>query len=140
MNKTTKVFIDTNFLLIPALFKVDIFAEIERICSFNYELMIVDKTLDELRNIIAASKNAGKHKKAAKLALTIAEIAVKTKKLNVLQTKQDDKIKTVDRILLEIAKNEKIIVATQDKQLKKLLRLLGAGIIDLRKKQYLILG
>ena len=57
-----------------------------------------------------------------------------------IHVKQDDKIKTVDRILLEIAKNEKILVATQDKQLKKLLRLLGARIIDLRKKQYLILG
>ena len=135
-----KIFLDTNFLLIPALFKVDIFAEIERICSFNYELIIIDKTLDELKNIIASAKNAGKHKKAAKLAFTIAENAVKTNQLKILETNKDDKVKTVDRILLEIAKNEKICVATQDKQLKKLLRLLGAKIIDLRKKQYLILG
>ncbi|MBI2135987.1 hypothetical protein HYU06_02880 [Candidatus Woesearchaeota archaeon] len=140
MDQTTKVFIDTNFLLIPALFKVDIFAEIERICSFNYELIIVDKTLDELKNIIAsASKNTGKHKAAAKLGLQLAENAVKTNKLKIFQTNKDDKVKAVDRILLEIAKNGKIIAATQDKQLKKYLRLLGARIIDLRKKQYLIL-
>lgn len=135
-----KIFIDTNFLLIPALFKVDIFAEIERLCSFNYELLIVDKTLDELKNIIAsASKNTGKHKKAAKLGLQLAENAVKANKLTLYKSKPEDKTKSVDRILLEIAKNEKILVATQDKELKKLLRLLSARIIDLRKKQYLIL-
>ena len=42
-----KIILDTNFLMIPSMFKVDIFSEIERICDFKYELCIVDKTLDE---------------------------------------------------------------------------------------------
>ena len=133
----TKIFLDTNFLLIPALFKVDIFAEIERVCDFNYELLILDKTIDELNNILSTQR--GKHKAAAKLAFQLTEQKIKAKQLEVIETKTEDTSKNVDRLLLEIAKHEKIIVATQDKVLKQYLRLLGAKILDLRKKQYLVL-
>ena len=46
------VLLDTNFLLIPAQFKVDIFSEIDRICTFQYEIAVLDKTIDELNKII----------------------------------------------------------------------------------------
>ena len=71
-----KIILDTNFLLIPSQSKVDIFAEIDKICMFKYELCIVDKTIDELNNII--EKQKGKHKAAAKLALQL----IKSKHLN----------------------------------------------------------
>ena len=138
METKIKVFIDTNFLLIPAMFKVDIFREIERICNFNYELYIIDRTLDELKNIIASQKSAGKHKAASKLGLKLTENAIQENKLSLYKTDAPEDA-VVDRILLDIAKHEKIIVATQDRQLKQYLRSFGMKIIDLRKKQYLIL-
>ena len=138
MTSSIKIFIDTNFLLIPAMFKVDIFTEIERICSFNYDLYILDRTLDELKNIITSQKSAGKHKAASKLGLKLAENAIKDNKLAIYKTDAPENT-VVDRILLDIAKHEKIIVATQDMELKRYLRSLGMKIIDLRKKQYLIL-
>ena len=48
-----KIILDTNFLLIPAQFNVDIFSEIERICDFQYQLCIVDKTLSELILVVS---------------------------------------------------------------------------------------
>ena len=41
-----KILLDTNFTLIPAQFKVDIFSELA-----NNKLYILDRTLEELKNI-----------------------------------------------------------------------------------------
>ena len=45
-----KILLDTNFLLIPAAFNVDIFSEFNRIFPKN-KLFILDKSIGELRNI-----------------------------------------------------------------------------------------
>jgi len=120
-----KIILDTNFLLIPAQFHVDIFSEIERICVFSYSLNVLDKTLDELNNII--EKQRGKHKQAALLALKL----LKAKKVKTIKTKKD---KYVDKLLIGLAKDKEIIIATQDKELKKRLE---KPIIVLRQKKYL---
>ena len=67
-----KILLDTNFLLIPSQFKVDIFSELERICIFNYKLYVLDKTVDELKYII--EKQKGKHKEAAKIGLQLLKL------------------------------------------------------------------
>lgn len=121
-----KIILDTNFLLIPAQFHVDIFSEIERICDFSYSLNVLDKTLDELNNII--EKQRGKHKQAALLALKL----LKAKKVKVIKTKKD---KYVDDILVDLAKEKETLIATQDTELKKRLK---NSIITLRQKKYLI--
>ena len=127
--KTRKqVIIDTNFLLIPARFKVDIFTEIDRIMKEPHEICILDKTIDELEKIIKEQR--GKDKEAAKLGKKIAE----AKKIHILKT---DKLKNVDRILIEKAEKDKFIVATQDAELKKELKNKGIKIITLRKKKHL---
>ena len=59
----TKIIIDTNFLLVPFQFRVDIFSEFERICNSNYKLCIYNGSIGELRNIV--EKSGGKDKKAA---------------------------------------------------------------------------
>lgn len=124
-----KILIDTNFLLIPAQFKVDIFSEIERICSFNYKLFILDKTMEELKSIIENQK--GKNKAAAKLALKLIAI----KKINTLKTEKN--IHTDTEIIITAKKG--FIVATQDQDLKRRLREKNISIITLRQKKYLIL-
>jgi rRNA-processing protein FCF1 len=121
-----KIILDTNFLMIPSQFKVDIFTEINRICHFNYKLYIYEKSLDELSRIML---KGGKDKKNAKLAMDI----VKLKKIEVIKKEGKD----VDSLILENADKD-TIVATQDIRLKKELVKKGVSVIILRKKEFLI--
>jgi len=117
------IILDTNFLMIPAQFKVDIFSEIERIVNDKYQIYVLKGTIEELNKIIKEQKH--KHKMAAKLALKL----IKAKGLKILDINQ----KPVDKILTELSKE--YIIATQDKELKKEIK----NKIILRQKKYLVL-
>lgn len=119
-----KVIVDTNFLLIPIQFGVDIFDEIQRICNFEYELAVLDKSVKELNKIISGQE--GKQRHAAKLALSL----IKAKKVKVIRTKSE---KCVDDLLAELSK-EGCVVATQDKLLKSRLK---KPLITLRQRKHL---
>jgi len=125
-----KIILDTNFLLIPSQFKVDIFSEIERICHFKYKLFVLDKSISELKNIIANKK--GKTKTQAKIALEL----VRFKRTPIMRTQGN---KLVDDYIVEMCKKGNYIVATQDTPLKKRLKPYKTKIISLRQKKYLIL-
>ena len=126
--KMKKILLDTNFLMICFQFRVDIFLEIERICNFNYKLYVLDKTMDELKNI--AKEQKGKNKDAAKIALKLTSI----KNIDVINTKSN---KNTDGMILDIASKEGYIVATQDKDLKRRLINQNATLIVLRQKKIL---
>ena len=123
------VLIDTNFLLIPAQFRVDIFSEIDRILVLPYELCIVDTTVDELEKI-RNSDASGKDKAAAGLALKL----LASKKVHHLKT---EKNLNTDELIVELAKQPDFIVATQDMALKRILKHNGVQMIVLRQKKYL---
>ena len=120
-----KIILDTNFLLIPGQNKVDIFAEIDRICLFKYQIVVLDRTIDELNTL---KLDKGKTGQYAKLALSL----IKNKKPKILKTKPGH----VDDIIVELADKD-TIVATQDQNLKK--RLKATSLIVLRAKKYLTL-
>ena len=121
-----KIILDTNFLLIPLQFRVDIFSEINRICNFNYKLFIFESTIDELKNIMENQR--GISKKAAQFALKL----IKLKNIEIIESEKKD----VDSLILDnLAKDS--IIATQDIQLKKQLLEKGASVIILRQKKYL---
>ncbi|MBT4334401.1 DNA-binding protein [archaeon] len=117
-----KIILDSNFLMIPFQFNIDIFEEIKRICNFNYELFIIDKTIEELENL---------KEKEAKLALQL----IKTKNIQQVTTNKD---KIVDDLILENL-TENTIIATQDKGLKDRLKEKMIPMITLRQKKHLIL-
>lgn len=121
-----KIILDTNFLLIPLQFRLDIFSELNRICNFNYKLFVFEKTIDELRGIV--EKQSMKHKKAAQFGLKL----IKFKNIGILKSEQKD----VDYDILNSLSKD-TIVATQDAELKRRLRSKGAPIIILRQKKYL---
>jgi len=121
-----KIIIDTNFLMIPYKFIVDIFSEFNRVCNFNYKLFIFEQSIKELENII--EKQSGKNKKAAQFALKL----IKLKNIDVLKSEQKD----VDSLILDSLSKDTII-ATQDILLKKELLKKGASVIILRQKKYL---
>jgi len=123
-----KILLDTNFLLIPYQFKVDIFSEIERICSFNFKLYVLDKTIEELNKIIAEQKE--KHKEAAKFALKLLKI----KKIKIIDTNSSD---DTDNVIVDYASKKDYFVATQDKALKRELINKGVSVIILKQKKTL---
>ena len=120
------IVLDTNFILIPAQFKVDIFTEIHRICDFNYDLSVLDKTIQELKKITATQR--GKHRAAAKLGQQL----IKKSKTKTIKTNTEE---YADDLLAKFSKKG-YIIATQDIGLKQRLK---KPYITLRKKQYLVL-
>jgi rRNA-processing protein FCF1 len=126
-----KVILDTNFLLIPGQFHVDIFEDIAHIMTEPYELCIIDMSLDELNGL--TEKGSGKDKAAAKLGLDL----LKAKDVKVLKT---EKNLNTDKMIVETAKSPDFIVATQDQALKQELKQNNVQIIVLRQKKHLTFG
>lgn len=124
-----KIILDTNFLLIPYQFKIDIFTEIERICDFPFTLCIIDKTADELMKIIANKEAKGSDKLAAKLAVMLLA-AKKIPKISTFARK------SVDDLLVEQSAKPNVIIATQDKELKGRLK---CPVITMRGKEHLVI-
>jgi hypothetical protein len=124
-----RVVLDTNFVLIPIQFKVDIFNEIKRLLDEPYELCVYQGTIDELTDL---AKGNGKTAVTAKTAITL----IKQKNLKSLPNSINEKY--VDNLILEGVTN-KDIVCTQDQALKRLLRIKHKGIrlIALKSKKYL---
>lgn len=121
--RVKKILIDTNFLMIPEQFKIDIFKEIDRIIDEKYQIIVVDKTVEELEKLIKGNKE--KEKRAARIALQL----IKKYKIKVINTQGDN----VDDIIVKLKDND-TIVATQDKELRKRLK---GDVIVLRQKKYL---
>ena len=120
------IILDTNFLMIPLQFKVDIFSEIERICNFNYSLLVLEASVRELENIADTGKS--KDKKIAVAALKL----LKSKGIGIIKSEE----KYADDVILRSADKD-TIVATQDMALKRKLAQKRASIIILRQKKYL---
>lgn len=118
-----QIILDTNFLMIPAQFGVDIFDEIRNKMDTQYELYVLSGTLRELDIIIEKDKN--KHKTEARIAKKLIE----SKNIKILDSADD-----VDDELVRLSKNDNTIIATQDKELKK--RIEGKKIV-LRQKKYI---
>lgn len=121
------VILDTDFLIHCASSKVDYVEELKRILDFNYKVYIIDKTIDELDNIIETKK--GKAKTDTKLAKAI----LKANKIPEIKTKKN---KIVDDLILETADKD-TLVATMDAELKRKLKEKGVSIVIIRQKSHL---
>lgn len=129
VTQSIQVILDTNFLLIPGMFKIDIFSEINKLMDFHHQLYIIDKSLDELKKI--AETGNGKEKTAAKLAIVLS----KQKNIKILGSLFQ---KNVDDAIVSKASKD-FYVATQDKELKRRLKEKNIKIITLRNKNHLII-
>ena len=121
------IILDTNFLLIPSQFGLDIFSEIRRICPFNGVMAVVQPTLGELEKLgVGRSAPAA----AAKLAFSL----IKAKNINILPTA----VKHTDDAIVAVAqKLGNCFIATQDAKLRNRLKKEGISVIVLRQKKYL---
>ena len=132
------VLLDTNVLLIPGQFGVDIFSELQGICDFPYEVAVLEATVNELRGIMDNKTASAKDRRAARLGLQL----INAKNVRVIKVERKV-FKTTDKAILEFAvagnssEQKSVFVATQDKNLREKLRAKGVGVIILRQKQNL---
>lgn len=137
------VIIDTNMLLVPGQFKVDIFSELERVMDEPYEIGILEQSVDELKKI--AATGSGEDKRAAKLAFMLVEhqklrdfaaaTGTKCKALKIIPGSSE----YADDAILSIAEDD-VLVATNDGGLKRRLLERGVRVIFLKQQQYLALS
>ena len=120
-----KFILDTNFLLIPGQFKVDIFSELRKFGRL--ELYTLDLSVKELEKLSLEKSFDGM---AAKLALGL----VKEKGIHVLAAGRG----STDTEIEAAAIFGSYTVCTQDKDLIGRLKTKGIKIISLRQKKYLV--
>ncbi len=116
LNSVTKVILDTNALLMPFQFKVDIEKELDRILG-TYELLVPSSVIHELE--LLKDKHA---KPALKLARRFRTIEVDEKG---------------DKAIIKLAEELNAMVVTNDKNLRNDLEEVGVKVIFLRQKSYL---
>jgi rRNA-processing protein FCF1 len=125
---TLKIILDSNFLLVPAQFKLDIFEGIIKLLNQNCQLIVLSTTMDELRNIMGRS--APKLRKQTEMALKLAE---KCLLVNVDRRHGE----TNDDVIIRIAQQRKYLVATNDSALRKRLRNISIPVVYVRQKSRL---
>jgi len=130
MKTAKKILLDTNFLLLPGQFKVDIFEGILQFIDFSAEFIVLDRIIDELKDIKSSKKSNLNGKMSASIALQLLE----KKKVKVLKTSGNQ---NVDDLILEFGKI--CIIATQDKVLARRIRASGAQVISMRQKSHFVL-
>jgi rRNA-processing protein FCF1 len=119
-----KVILDTNALMVPEQFGVEIFSELERL---GYtECLVPASVLAELRALASTAKR-GNDKVAARVALGLAE------RCRVLGEAGLNADVAIERLALD----EKAAVFTNDRALKKRLSSNGITVIYLRQERYL---
>jgi len=123
-----KVILDSNFLFIPSQFKVDIFEELSKLLNRRFDPVLLSPTYGELLEI--AKKGSPKMRQQASLALKFAE------KCHVVRVEKGLK-ETHDDVIVRVAAEWRSPVATNDRELRKRLRNMGAPVIFLRQRRRL---
>ncbi len=119
-----KVIIDTNALMVPEQFGVDIFNELQRLGYVQW--IVPAQVLGELRSL-ATKADKGRDKIAARVALGLSE------RCRIVGEDNFD----ADQAIEELAISEGAAVFTNDKALKKRLFSKGITVIYLRQGRYL---
>jgi rRNA-processing protein FCF1 len=120
-----KFLLDTNFLLIPGRFRVDVFREME---AFGKpELYTIDLVVKELERL---AKGRGRDSKSARLGLEL----IRKKEVEVLKGCAG----SADLELERLASEQDFAVCTQDRALQERLRNEGVVVIFLRQGRFLV--
>ncbi|MCS7134402.1 MAG: ribonuclease VapC [Candidatus Pacearchaeota archaeon] len=119
---------DTNFLVYAAKYKL--FHNLE---TLGYKFIILDKVIVELERISKNKKKKLQDREAAILAMEIIKKWVKKGEAKYLKTK-----KNVDEAILDFSKENDVVVATMDSELKKKLKAQNKKVIIVRQKKLIV--
>ncbi|MDN5358167.1 MAG: uncharacterized protein PWP76_10 [Candidatus Diapherotrites archaeon] len=117
------VVVDTNMLLVPFQFGVDVFEEIRRLVP-NARIVVLKGSIRELDKIAQQGVKERKYVTLAKKLISINRVEI------------IDREGPVDTELVRLAK-EGAIVATNDRELKRRVWEAGGRVIALREKNRL---
>ncbi len=120
-----RVILDSNFLMLPFQFNVDISNEIERILGGGYRIYVPREVLNEL-NYLSVKAEKHRDRKMAKMALKFA------RRFDTIEGGDKD----ADGAIIALAEKD-VIVCTNDKALKNRLREIQIPVIYLRQKSKL---
>ncbi len=99
---------DTNFLLIPYQFKIDIFSAIYQLVEDAYTIVVPTVVKQELEKM---ASHKGRHALGAKLALKLLDVHAKE-----IEFIASDGY--ADKWILNYAKENRAIICTNDKRLR----------------------
>jgi len=119
-----EVIIDTNGLMIPGQFGIDIFMELKRLGFDSY--IVPRASVRELEKI--SNQGRGRDRTAAKIALSLLERCSIVEKQGF-----------ADDVIMELAESTEDPVLTSDIELKKRLCSKGVTIVQLRERTHLSL-
>lgn len=125
--KPVKVVLDANFFFVPSQFNVDIFEELSNLLNRRFEPILLSSTQKELAGL---AESAPKTRKQALLALRLAQ------KCRLVPVDKGE-AETYDDVIVRVAAEWKVAVATNDRELRKRLRKIGVPVIFLRQKRRL---
>ena len=120
---------DTNFLLVPGQFGVDIIGELNRVLDVRFRIAVPNAVLQELE--VIERKSRGRDLLAIRMAKKLAE------RFEVVEIGRFGERPIDDQIFDFAVKNERVIVCTNDKGLKRRLREKGIPVVYLRSKKIL---
>lgn len=122
-----KVILDSNFLMIPFQFHIDIFQEIEYLLQKKVDFIVPSAVKQELTSI---SARGGEGSSEASLALQLAS------RCRVVEVSLQPG-ETVDDAIVKAAQKLSAVVATNDIELKKKLRDMLVPVVIMRDKSKL---
>lgn len=121
------VVIDTNFLLLPFQFHIDILREMRYLMDFSHRYVISSRTIRELKKV---GRRTGKNGMAARLALKLIE----ANKASIDIVESDE---MVDDWIVDYARKHRAIVCTNDSELRQRLRALRVKTVTMKAKSKL---
>ena len=125
LEERNPIIFDTNFLFVTFEFRVDIISEIRRVISSKYSLYIYEGTIKELA---AIQEKKDKNKRF----LPLISKMLKLYGFKIIKSQKD----YIDAQIIENM-DKRIIVATNDKNLRHKIKRLGSRVLYLRQKNYL---
>lgn len=124
MENPKPVVLDTNFLLLPFRYKINILKELDHLVEKHHKYVISSRTIDELQRL---GKKIGKDGMAARLAIKMIDAA--KAKFEVIPNDQE-----VDDWIVEYAAATRAIVCTNDSELRRRLRASKIKIVTMKTK------
>ena len=122
-----QVILDTNFLMLPGIFGLDIFSELDRVLEQRYKLVVPSPVAEELKKIAAAG--SPKDRSAARLALGMLPRA---------ETVESSL--PADDAIMELTQRGECAVGTNDAELRRRLKDSEIPVIYLRQKSHLAIN
>ena len=124
----SKILCDTNFLLIPLRFGVDVLNETDDAINDITDFYVSSRVIDEIKLLKETAKPS--FEKELLFALKMAELCTVI---------DDDSTGLVDESLIDLALKHGLILGTSDSELRKKARAYGVKVVYLRQKRYLVL-